>query len=376
MAAIIWKEYWRKPTFYQFDRFLSNYFRENKKVGKKDRHNISEILFFSLRNIFSMLNVHDMESFITEIKKTPANLIIEKMLENNFPKKNYIECFWKNELTERIKKSSWSKSDVHLFLKNQFTQPPIWIRLADQKKYFEMKKDFFEHQLELKKENDFYFVSGNSSLQNTKSFREGLFEIQDAASQKISLAVGAQPGEFIWDACAGGGGKTLAIASTMENKGVIYATDLRKYKLDEAKKRATRSKYFHIRFKEWDLTQGAFLPKEIQKHGGYDKILIDAPCSGSGTWRRNPDGMFRTHRDDLEKLNQLQEKILENAVSGLKKNGKIIYATCSWFVQENESVVEKFLEEHKNFKLEKMEVVGNPSMDSDTMFSSVFKKIG
>lgn len=180
-----------------------------------------------------------------------------------------------------------------------------------------------------------------ANLTDTEDFRNGLFEIQDEGSQILCEKIGAQAGDVIWDACAGGGGKSLFLAGLMHNKGRLFATDVRLGKLGELKKRAQKAGIFNI-FTAHVSEVGAI--SEAKR--GFDKILVDAPCSGTGTFRRNPDAKWRLAEEDFGRYRVQQTEILENALPFLKKGGRIFYATCSLEPDENEEVFKDVLAGH------------------------------
>jgi 16S rRNA (cytosine967-C5)-methyltransferase len=175
----------------------------------------------------------------------------------------------------------------------------------------------------------------------TEEFTEGLFEVQDEGSQLAGLLVDAKPGELIWDVCAGGGGKTLLMAGMMENKGRIVATDIRMKKLEDLKKRASRAGIFNI-FPA-DLTR---MDEMKAAKEGFDKILVDAPCSGSGTLRRNPDAKWKLDTEVFKKQHDEQVKIIESALPRLKTGGTLVYVTCSIDPSENEETITAILSKH------------------------------
>ncbi len=185
-----------------------------------------------------------------------------------------------------------------------------------------------------------------ANLFDSEEFREGLFEVQDEGSQILCQTVDAKPGELVWDVCAGGGGKTLLMAAMMQNKGRVVATDIRARKLDELAKRAKRAGLYNI------------FPADLQRMNeisavkkGFDKILVDAPCSGTGTLRRNPDAKWKISAQKIEGCVRDQLSILENALPYLKKGGKLYYATCSLEPEENEEIFKTFLERHPELSL-------------------------
>lgn len=181
------------------------------------------------------------------------------------------------------------------------------------------------------------------NLYELPAYRDGRFEVQDFASQLVGATCGAQPGERWWDVCAGAGGKTLQLSQAMDNKGNILATDIRGYKLEELKKRARRSQRGNIRMKEWD---GEHLPS---RHMEFDGVLVDAPCSNTGTWRRNPDARWTKDETSVAEMVELQRTILERVAPAVKPGGVLVYATCSLLRDENEDIVTAFLAAHPEF---------------------------
>jgi 16S rRNA (cytosine967-C5)-methyltransferase len=162
----------------------------------------------------------------------------------------------------------------------------------------------------------------------------------------LACLAGAKPGERVVDFCAGAGGKSLAMAQMMDNKGVIYACDVHDKRLDNLGKRARRAGVHNIRSKVLSSERD----KWVKQHSGYaDLVLVDAPCSGTGTWRRNPDSRWNLSVDDLDELQTLQASILDSASRLVKPGGRLIYATCSFLQRENEDQVAKFLEHHPEF---------------------------
>ena len=182
----------------------------------------------------------------------------------------------------------------------------------------------------------------------TEAFKNGWFEVQDASSQLVAAYLDVKPGMKVVDVCAGAGGKTLHLASLMENKGQLIAMDIYESKLKKLKIRARRNGVHNIEMKVIDST------KPIKKlHGKADRLLIDAPCSGLGVLRRNPDAKWKLQPDFIENIKKTQEEVLQQYSKMVKDGGKMVYATCSVLPSENEKQVEKFLasEIGKDFKL-------------------------
>lgn len=180
--------------------------------------------------------------------------------------------------------------------------------------------------------------------------KEGLFAIQDEASQLISLILDPRPGENILDACAAPGGKTTHIGQRMENLGEIYAFDLRQEKLKQIEEGSKRLGIKIVRTKIGNAVNSLPLPGEMK----FDRVLADVPCSGFGTLRRNPDLKWRKEREDLERLSQLQFSILKNLAGYVREGGLLVYSTCTVFHEENEDVVERFLSKHRVFQLDSL----------------------
>jgi 16S rRNA (cytosine967-C5)-methyltransferase len=175
----------------------------------------------------------------------------------------------------------------------------------------------------------------------TPSFKEGLFEVQDAASQQIAPFLRAEPGMRIIDACAGAGGKTLHLAALMKNKGRIIAMDTEQWKLDELQKRARRAGVSNL---EARVIESSKTIKRLENSA--DRLLLDVPCSGMGVLKRNPDAKWKLSLDFIEKVKELQQHILRDYCTILKPNGLMVYSTCSIFSSENEKQVQHFLKEH------------------------------
>ena len=182
----------------------------------------------------------------------------------------------------------------------------------------------------------------------TEAFKNGLFEVQDASSQLVAEFLNVKPGMRVVDACAGAGGKALHIASLMENKGQIIAMDIYANKLHELKRRAKRNGAHNIETRHIDST------KTIKKlYDKADRVLIDAPCSGLGVLRRNPDAKWKLELSFLDKIKITQQEILQQYSKMVKVGGQLVYATCSILPSENQEQVAAFLtsEAGKNFTL-------------------------
>ncbi len=187
-------------------------------------------------------------------------------------------------------------------------------------------------------------------LSKTKAFTKGFIDIQDEGSQMIALALDSKPGMQVIDYCAGGGGKTLAIACSMNKKGRIVAMDLNEKRLMKSKprfKRAFIADSIEIRPLS-DVKNRKWIRRQ---KGTFDRVVLDVPCSGSGTWRRNPDMRWFTYGPSVEELTLVQAEILDKVAHTLKVGGRLVYATCSLFAEENEKQIEAFLARNSDYKL-------------------------
>ena len=180
------------------------------------------------------------------------------------------------------------------------------------------------------------------------SFKEGLFEVQDASSQLVAAALQVEPGMRVIDACAGAGGKSLHLAALMGNKGKVISMDVEEWKLQQAKLRARRN---GVSIFEPKIIEGSKTIKRLKESA--DRLLLDVPCSGLGVLRRNPDTKWKVSLESLEKVQKTQQELLQSYPSMLKKGGQLVYATCSILPSENEEQVKKFLasEAGKDFEL-------------------------
>lgn len=203
----------------------------------------------------------------------------------------------------------------------------------------------------------------------TQAFKSGLFEVQDTSSQLVAPFLDVKPGQKVIDACAGAGGKTLHLASLMENKGQIIAMDIYAHKLAELKKRAKRDGAHNI---ETRPIQGTKSIKKLK--GKADRVLIDAPCSGIGVLKRNPDSKWKLNDDFLDRIRNTQAEILDQYASMVKAGGKMVYATCSILPSENEKQVEKFLANHKEFTLKKDKKVSPAETGFDGFYMALLEK--
>lgn len=319
------------------DVFLRNYFKQNKAIGSNDRKFLAETIYTMFRwlGLIDYLSPdHSWESRVEtftkiDINKARLNPNIPAHISVSFPKSFY------DFLVDSLGKE---KADTFCLASN--SQAPTTIRVNPLKtsrdELFETWKEKYEivkcSQSSLgiifKKRENFFGMD---------EFKNGLFEVQDEASQLVSFLLDAKPGHQVLDFCSGSGGKTLGFAHKLNSKGQIYLHDIRDFVLGEAKKRLKRAGIQNAQVLFFNDPKKAKLKKSM------DWVLVDAPCSGSGTLRRNPDMKWRFNPSTIENLEKEQKQIFAEALSYVKPGGKIIYATCSILPQENQNQVEYFL---------------------------------
>lgn len=192
-------------------------------------------------------------------------------------------------------------------------------------------------------------VKRDGDAASSASFTSGLVEAQDEGSQLAALLVDAQSGQRVLDLCAGAGGKTLALSAQMKNKGHLIACDVSAKRLQRAKVRFRRAGANNIEIRALDPEGRKWLKRQA---GRFDRVLIDAPCTGTGSWRRNPDSRWHLAKEELPNLVKLQDELLDQAARLVKLGGKLVYATCSVLLEENDDRVTAFLERHPEYELQ------------------------
>ncbi len=215
---------------------------------------------------------------------------------------------------------------------------------------------------------DALHFTGPQDLYRTESFQNGAFEIQDLASQLVGHACAPQPGETWWDACSGEGGKTLHLADLMRNKGLIWASDRSLRRLDSLKRRFSRAQLFNVRIAPWEGTEK--LPTKTK----FDGILLDAPCSGVGTWQRNPHARWTTQPTDIAELAVTQANLLGYIAGSLKPKGRLIYAVCTLTRRETTAIVETFTAAHPELELVNQTTIWPHAHHANGMYHATWRK--
>jgi 16S rRNA (cytosine967-C5)-methyltransferase len=218
----------------------------------------------------------------------------------------------------------WTASQVSVsaeWVRSLQPKPLLWLRAKEgQGKHVASR---LHHCMTLPALSTALNYRGSADLFRSPEFHAGEFELQDLSSQIVGHVCAPAPNQTWWDACAGEGGKLLHLSDLMQNKGLIWASDRAAWRLQKLKKRAARAKAFNYRAAPWN--GGPKLPTKTK----FDGVLVDAPCSGVGTWQRNPHARWTTTLKDVLELKELQVQLLLNAAPSLKPGGKLIYSVCT-----------------------------------------------
>ncbi|MRJ08150.1 methyltransferase domain-containing protein [Ornithobacterium rhinotracheale] len=350
------------------DKEIERTFKQNKQWGSRDRAFVAETVY----DIVRWKSLIDYASNAALKRKDYWSLIATYFIINNVEipqleefgrynidkiKSNYLKAkkipnVWYSVSpnlyklgVEQLGEESWNQE---LDAMNQ-PAPPI-LRLNTLKANEKMlRKSLAEAEVEIEAIPDYpdaYLLVNQKNLFQTEAFKNGWFEMQDASSQLVAPFLELSPGMRVVDTCAGGGGKSLHMAALLQNKGSVLAMDIVPWKLKEVKKRAKRNAAFNIQTK---IIESSKTIKRL--HNSFDRVLIDAPCTGVGVLKRNPDAKWKINQDFLQRVTSEQTKILASYPKMLKKGGLMVYATCSIFPAENEKQIQRFLVENPNFEL-------------------------
>jgi len=220
---------------------------------------------------------------------------------------------------------------------------------------------------------------GTADLHRAPGFQSGAFEIQDLSSQLVGHACAPQPGETWWDACAGEGGKALHLSDLMRNKGLILATDRSLRRLSVLRRRAARAGVFNYRAEAWTGTEPAPFRTRC------DGVLVDAPCSGVGTWQRNPHARWTTSTEDVRELAAVQAALLARAAPSVRPGGRLLYSVCSLTRSETTAVADGFERAHPGFEPAALPIAAGPGgfrvtllpqdVDANGMFIASWRRV-
>lgn len=347
------------------DAFLRNYFKKNKSAGSKDRKEICENLYklIKWKGLIDSLCTNPI-SWQQRVSKLADFDFKKYLFDESIPQ--HIRVSFPKNYFEKIKASYGEKKTIEFCLTSNETAPTA-VRCNLIKTtpgiLFEKLKQKYDVE---KCEKSPYGIIFNKKINflDTEEFKQGLFEIQDEGSQLAAGLINPNPKDHVLDYCSGSGGKTLAFAHRLQKTGQIYLHDTRDFILGQAKKRFKRAGIENFQIKSTDDL------KKLKQQ--MDWIILDVPCSGSGTLRRNPDMKWKFHETALDNLIALQKKIFEESFSFLKKNGKIAYITCSIFPQENEDQMNFFIKKY-NLKIENSFFSFPEKNSHDGFFACVLK---
>lgn len=354
---------------------IAHEFRRNRQLGSHDRRAVAETLYSMLRNWRRLVwalgswltdsQTHEVQDFALYMAHcVTSGLIAPEKAEALFPGPNWAAVARLDQrieavgdpvlqfglrhslpdwLAARLQEQFGRDADALAASLNQ--RAPLTVRANTLK----ISRDELAGRLEQETVKatptrfapDGLHFDSHINAFALKSFRDGLFEVQDEASQLASLLVAPPPGSVVVDLCAGAGGKTLAIAAQLKNKGRVLALDVHSDRLNELVRRARRAGTSNI--KSMQIPQDSLPPPVEAMTGRIARVLTDVPCSGLGAMRRNPETRWRLQEEEISKLPPLQESIARRGVSLLGPGGRLVYATCTLLREENEAVVERLL---------------------------------
>lgn len=378
---------WSHGAHNPADNILSDYFKQRRYMGSKDRRFVADLVYFILRYGSTL------EWWLEQCHadNTPRQIVMMALvLRDHYRREDLEEIFsGKKYAPRQLRVPEWKAIEVCFGQPLIHESMPAWAAYSYPEwlegRLMQAFNDTFHKEITalnteapldmrtntlkcpdrsdlimaLDKHHYYCSPTPHSPLGvrlnkrapvfTTDIYKDGWFEVQDEGSQLVAALVGAKPGQKVVDFCAGAGGKTLAIAAQMQNKGDLLAWDINEPRLKQMHKRLKRAEAYsiipqHIKNEQDD---------SIKHHyNTVDWVLVDAPCSGSGTWRRNPDLKWRITPKDLSETLATQKSILHHASKLVKPGGSLVYATCSLFEDENENQVKEFLVDHPDFRVE------------------------
>lgn len=361
------------------DSLIGDYFKARRYAGSKDRRAITERVYSILRKkaklswlaeqlqitetartfalIDCVLRDEDIETIFVEGQYNPAPLHGKE--EDVAPFLEAIDISAAPR-SVRLEFPSWLENDLEESLGDDFDnvlnalneEAPLDLRINTLHPDAKKAASLLAEENVVTEAGPYSPVCLRSQkkvkLGGLKSYQDGLIDIQDEGSQLIALLTQAKGCDMVMDFCAGGGGKTLALAAEMENEGQLYALDISSTRLYKMKKRVERAGAKNIFLHPIKAENDPWL-KSFESR--VDRMLIDAPCSGIGAWRRNPENRWKMTSELLEDLLGRQERILQSSAHLVKQGGRLIYATCSLLKRENEDQIAKFLKENDNYSI-------------------------
>lgn len=370
------------------DRFLAGWYKSRRYLGSRDRRLLSAVVYSSLR--WKGWTKNPAHAFYLDAVE--RNGAIDRMLKSpdmvqpagalSLEDKADSLSFWEDRpdptLTDLF--PSWLPEE--LCLASFQLRPPVWART----------RHFFRERVDSRIEALSLDATRHPRVPNALSFSDhvaftklrqqvlGLLEIQTLVSQAVGIVCDAKPGQVWWDACCGGGGKTLMLNDMMDYKGRVFATDTRPEAIKQFQMRESHGNLAHIQYQVLDSSI------ENLSDQMFNGILVDAPCTGLGTWARTPDARWRLRAKHVEFNRDLQFRILNNVVQSLPSGNRLVYSVCTVTPEETTQVVEAFMEKHPECPLEPFDhpLTGEPTdgtvmlhpddHQGDGMFIARFRK--
>lgn len=328
------------------DRILADWFKANRFAGSKDRRAIRELVFAAIRACgpvpdtgrAAMLRLAEVDTSIVPLFDG-SNYGAAPIAEGEAIAEGGVAPAW---LADRLAASDIAGQEAEALL----GRAPLDLRVNS------LKTDRATLKLpEAAQPTDAPHglrLAPGTPVEQWDAYRDGLIEVQDTGSQIACLAVAAQPGETVIDLCAGGGGKTLALAAAMDNLGRLIASDTDRNRLSRLMPRAERAGATNIEARLLNPQREADALEDLL--GTTDAVLVDAPCSGTGTWRRNPEARWRLDEAELDRLVKIQAYLLDLAAKLVRPGGRVIYVTCSLLDEEGAGQFDGFLSRHPGWQ--------------------------
>lgn len=328
------------------DRILADWFKANRFAGSKDRRAIRELVFAAIRACgpvpdtgrAAMLRLAEVDTSIVPLFDG-SNYGAAPIAEGEAIAEGGVAPAW---LVDRLAASDIAGPEAEALL----GRAPLDLRVNS------LKADRATLKLpEAAQPTDASHglrLAPGTPVEQWDAYRDGLIEVQDTGSQIACLAVAAQPGETVIDLCAGGGGKTLALAAAMDNLGRLIASDTDRNRLSRLMPRAERAGATNIEARLLNPQREADALEDLL--GTADAVLVDAPCSGTGTWRRNPEARWRLDEAELDRLVKIQAHLLDLAAKLVRSGGRVIYVTCSLLDEEGAGQFDGFLSRHPGWQ--------------------------
>lgn len=357
------------------EKILKRFFSERKKLGSKDRKLISTCFYAAQKNkrLISHLNLdlrgaeaEDAMRMLVEWDSSGLDNFLNQRedLQNLSPAVLYSMPDW---IFSKFIQQYGEEKAIEI-AENANRASKVFLR-ANALKGENPLADLEAEEYQLQHSDTYGWSTTHKGIDRTEAFNSGVFEIQDWGSQQIGHFTQVKPGEMVIDACCGAGGKGLQLAALMNNVGKIWSLDIRPKALDSYYERIERAGAEII-----ELFEVPENPEDFDFPFMANVVLIDAPCSGSGVFSRNPDRKFRLTESELQELTKTQENLLQGYSRYVLPKGRLIYATCSIFTEENESQVKNFLKNNPEFSLDEERLILPSAQHNGFYMARMIKK--